>query len=30
VLEVIRMDGRRVDRIRYTPTSLEANAEVTR
>ncbi|MGW8484199.1 hemolysin family protein [Microbacterium sp. NPDC055903] len=27
VLEVVRMDGRRVDRLRYTPTPVDAAAE---
>lgn len=31
VLQVVRMDGRRVDRVRYTPTPVEATTEeVTR
>ncbi|GAA1127732.1 hemolysin family protein [Microbacterium natoriense] len=30
VLQVVRMDGRRVDRIRYVPRSEDADEEVTR
>lgn len=30
VLQVVRMDGRRVDRVRYVPNPLDGDEEVTR
>ena len=30
MLQVVRMDGRRVDRIRFVPSPVDAEEEVTR